>query len=161
MSFRLTVRGHKTMKDLPLYINDPDAIVYAALYNDFDAVRFLLDKGIDINTHDERGRTALIAAAEEDFAGMLKLLIERGADLNARDEDGDTALDVARFHRCTSSETILIQNNAPGRSAPSSKQASDDAIYDDFQSANAIKNLVIMIEENKKKTPNNGADPIR
>lgn len=48
-----------------------------------------------LEARDEKGRTALIAAAAAGHNGALRLLAGRGADLNARDNDGNTALMTA------------------------------------------------------------------
>lgn len=56
----------------------------------------LLDRGVDVNTRAERGRTALHLAARSASADMVEMLLERaGADVNAQTSDGKTALHYA------------------------------------------------------------------
>jgi ankyrin repeat protein len=60
-----------------------------------EIVRLLLQKGIDHNTQNKQGTSALMVAASKGKADVVNLLIEKGADLNLKDSDGATALDYA------------------------------------------------------------------
>jgi quinoprotein dehydrogenase-associated probable ABC transporter substrate-binding protein len=64
----------------------------AVLAADPERIRFLVEKGADINRHDAQGYGALQAAARNRSDRIIPLLIELGADVNGRDEDGFTAL---------------------------------------------------------------------
>jgi hypothetical protein len=56
-------------------------------------VKFMLSvNGIDVNTLDGYGRTALIFAAAGEDSEVVKLLLSAGADVNARTNGGETAL---------------------------------------------------------------------
>lgn len=55
----------------------------------------LLDTGARIDEADDRGRTALMDAAELDHAAMVDLLLARGVDKSVRDKNGLTAADIA------------------------------------------------------------------
>ncbi|NXY84142.1 RN5A ribonuclease, partial [Alcedo cyanopectus] len=57
---------------------------------------FLLDQGVDVNTKDECGKTALILAVEMQSPDLVKALLEKGeVDIDDADEEGNTALMVA------------------------------------------------------------------
>ena len=58
-------------------------------------VTFLLDKGADVEARDDRGRTALMTAAELGHAEIVELLLRHGADPRDRDTAGKSALDLA------------------------------------------------------------------
>ena len=58
-------------------------------------VGMLLDKGAAIGARDDRGRTALMMAAELDHAEIVDLLLKRGASPDVRDRDGKSAEDLA------------------------------------------------------------------
>ncbi|KAM9280746.1 2-5A-dependent ribonuclease [Cariama cristata] len=57
---------------------------------------FLLDCGVDVNSKDECGKTALILAVEMQSLDLVKALLEKGEiDIDDADEEGSTALMVA------------------------------------------------------------------
>ncbi|NXL01689.1 RN5A ribonuclease, partial [Mesembrinibis cayennensis] len=57
---------------------------------------FLLDHGVDVNSKDECGKTALILAVEMQSLDLVKALLEKGEiDIDDADEEGNTALMVA------------------------------------------------------------------
>ena len=59
------------------------------------AARLLLDAGAKIDNQDDRGRTALMIAAERNHGHMVEILLDAGADSSIRDKNGSTALDLA------------------------------------------------------------------
>lgn len=63
-------------------------------------VTMLLDRGAAIDAQDDRGRTALMTAAELGHEEVVDLLLRRGAQPGVRDQAGKTAADL------TSSEEI-------------------------------------------------------
>lgn len=58
-------------------------------------VSMLLDKGAQRDDQDDRGRTALMIAAELGHRHVVELLVARGADTALRDRDGKSARDLA------------------------------------------------------------------
>src|SRR5215510_8408439 len=73
---------------------DGDPILMtAAAVGSIDAMRFLLDKGADVNATNAFGATALIWSATD--IAKVRLLVERGANVNAAAKTGRTALFVA------------------------------------------------------------------
>jgi uncharacterized protein len=69
----------------------------ASLRGRTEIVRFLLDRGLDVNTTDSSGYTALMAACQERKSDVVQLLLERGADVNAVTRDGGA---TALFYAC-------------------------------------------------------------
>lgn len=57
--------------------------------------RFLLDLGVDINTVDIHGETALMFATRKGDKEMVKLLLDRGAKINKKNKIGLTPLMLA------------------------------------------------------------------
>lgn len=87
-------------------------LVLAARYGQLSTVRLLLDRGVDVDSRDALGRTALIAAAAEPDAGLMPLLLERGADVSLRDRDGSDALTVAVIKGRSKNVALLLDAGA-------------------------------------------------
>lgn len=84
------------------YGNDLTLLMWAAGHaNDVpeaDGVRtvdLVLQRGATVEALDNRGRSALMIAAEQDHAAIAKRLIAAGADPSRRDNEGKTAADLA------------------------------------------------------------------
>jgi uncharacterized protein len=83
------------------YGNDLTALMWAVGYEDGVGVRavesvldLLLDGGAEIDAVDDRGRTALMIAAELAHPEIVEMLIRRGASQNLRGKGGKAALDL-------------------------------------------------------------------
>src|SRR2546421_1768040 len=73
--------------------------IWGAAYGGFDdEVRFLLDRGSDVNLKTNFRSSPLMAASFAGHDSTVRLLLSRGADVNA-DRDGDTALTYGRDKR--------------------------------------------------------------
>ena len=84
------------------YANDLTVLMWASGHADdaSDAdgvalVRDLLDRGAHVDDADNRGRSALMIAAERGHAEIAKLLLAHGAEPTRRDRQGKTASDLA------------------------------------------------------------------
>ena len=62
-----------------------EAMADAARNGDAEAVKKLLDAGVDVNTKFRYGTTALSFACDRGHLDVVKLLLDRGADVNVRD----------------------------------------------------------------------------
>eukprot|EP00049_Salpingoeca_infusionum_P017431 m.352925 g.352925 ORF g.352925 m.352925 type:complete len:120 (-) comp16647_c0_seq1:3033-3392(-) len=77
---------------------DPDAeltggrcpIHYAADMGQTDVLKFLVEKGADVNKKDKHGITALLAAVWEGHASSVEYLLSVGADKTATAPDGSS-----------------------------------------------------------------------
>ena len=58
-------------------------------------IDLLLAHGAALDDADDRGRTALMIAAELGYGDIVELLLARGADRARKDKQGKTALDLA------------------------------------------------------------------
>lgn len=61
------------------------------------AMRFLLQRRVDINAQDGNGCTPVIIAAQHDQAAAVAFLVKNGADMAICDGNGDTALHWAAY----------------------------------------------------------------
>ncbi len=84
------------------YGNDLTALMWAAGHEDGvgaaaaqSVVDLLLDHGAPLDASDDRGRTALMNAAELGYPEMVDRLLRAGADRTLRDKSGKAALDLA------------------------------------------------------------------
>lgn len=94
--------------------------------NNLDEISSLLEKGADVNSKDEEGRTSLSAACmwKADYPDIIKRLIEAHADPNSTDELGDTPLLIAA---CSgNSEVINILLDAGAN--PNAKNKDGDTV---------------------------------
>ncbi|MGD0846512.1 ankyrin repeat domain-containing protein [Bradyrhizobium sp.] len=60
-------------------------------------ISYLLDAGAHIDDRDDRGRTALMIAAEGGHEEIVNLLVARGADASLKDKAGKRAADLTRL----------------------------------------------------------------
>lgn len=70
-------------------------LVYWASLGDVEQVEQSLQEGLDVNSADEEGYSALQAAAENDHLEVVKLLLSKGADIAHRSPN--TALELAEM----------------------------------------------------------------
>lgn len=76
---------------------------WAAISNQVDNARLLIQRGADVNHVDKKGMTPLLYAASIDFSdsAMIELLLKSGARADARTKEGLTAADLARKYQHT------------------------------------------------------------
>lgn len=72
-----------------------NAVITAALKQEWEVVRKLIDAGAAVETADETGLTSLMVAARQGNLEMLRTLLERDARIDFMDFEGRTALHYA------------------------------------------------------------------
>lgn len=83
---------------LPVWASDMNTqLLTAANEGKSEVVSHLLEKGADINTTDENGRTPLINASFKGDSETVKTLLDHGADTTVKDKSGSTALTLAKL----------------------------------------------------------------
>ncbi len=88
------------------------ALHVAAYFGFGDAVRFLLDRGANVNviSQNEEGKTPLHSAVERRRSELVSLLLDRGAHVGTKDAEGHTPLDLAE--RQGAGEIVRLLQNA-------------------------------------------------
>ncbi|KAI4324385.1 hypothetical protein L6164_023929 [Bauhinia variegata] len=94
-------------------------LLFMACRGDARGVEDLLNEGIDVNSIDLDGRTALHIAACEGHVDVVKLLLSRKANIDARDRWGSTAAADAKYYGNTEAYNIL---KARGAKVPKTKK---------------------------------------
>ena len=61
---------------------------------DMEKIKFLIEKGADIEAKNNYGNTPLILTSRYGHIEVVKFLIEKGADIEAKDNYGETSLIV-------------------------------------------------------------------
>lgn len=75
-------------------------------------VGLFLEKGMDVDSRDKNGATALMRAAENGHVKVVKLILSKKADTNATDKNGYTALMVAAEGRHVETIKALVSAGA-------------------------------------------------
>lgn len=75
---------------VPENLDSTMQLLFMACTGDAKGIEALLNEGIDVNSIDLDGRTALHIAACEGNVEVVKLLLSRKANINARDRWGST-----------------------------------------------------------------------
>jgi quinoprotein dehydrogenase-associated probable ABC transporter substrate-binding protein len=84
----------------------------ALIANDPERIKFLIEKGADVNKPDLQGWTPLTAAARQRHDKTIDLLVELGADPNKHDGNGMTPLAAALMRDHVPSIKALIDHGA-------------------------------------------------
>lgn len=84
----------------------------AGIGGDTDALKALIEHGVDVNRANEYGCTALMIAAFYGRDDVIKTLLDNGADVNRVDRDGNTALMLAIREGKTDAIKILLEHGA-------------------------------------------------
>lgn len=90
-----------------------EAFLRAVEEGDARVVSEFLGKGIDPNTSDQGGHTALMIASRLGHESLVALLVERKADLLRRSPQGDSALMMASLKGHLGVARILVDRGAP------------------------------------------------
>jgi ankyrin repeat protein len=90
-------------------------LLVAALMDHKDTAKALLERGAEIDTRADDGRTPLMLAASKGFADLVAFFLYQGADRSLTDNSGNTAATLASGKG--SREVASLLQNAPPPSA--------------------------------------------
>ena len=105
IAIRIT-KSNIVTTDLNISIHD------AALNGQMSRLAEGLEAGIDVNSRDQEGRTALMYAAYNGHTQAIKILIEKGGLVNLADNYGRTALMMASSGPFPATVKMLLDNQA-------------------------------------------------
>ncbi|ERN20227.1 hypothetical protein AMTRI_Chr06g178650 [Amborella trichopoda] len=88
----------KEQLTVPDNLDSTMQLLFMACRGDAKGVEDLLNEGVDVNSIDLDGRTALHITACEGHVDVVKLLLSRRANIDARDRWGSTAAADAKFY---------------------------------------------------------------
>jgi uncharacterized protein len=88
------------------------ALSVAAMEENLDKVKELLQKGADPNFQNSRGNAVLIEVARAGFTPVAKLLLDHGAKVNLQDKRGMSALMEAAAKGNLDLTKILLEKGA-------------------------------------------------
>ncbi|MBA0555306.1 hypothetical protein Golob_025496, partial [Gossypium lobatum] len=91
-------RNSQDEMSVPENLDSTMQLLFMASRGDVKGVEDLLNEGIDVNSIDLDGRTALHIAACEGHVEVVKLLLSRNANIDARDRWGSTAAADAKYY---------------------------------------------------------------
>lgn len=106
----------KTLIDAGAEFDPSGLLLLCAQQNvtDRDVVRFLRQRGADLEARDEEGLTPLLIAARHGNHRLIHHLIEYGANVNTLGPDGESALELVRRQNLPEVERFLLRNGAAG-----------------------------------------------
>uniref|UniRef100_A0A131XKV7 Putative myotrophin n=1 Tax=Hyalomma excavatum TaxID=257692 RepID=A0A131XKV7_9ACAR len=81
--------------DVNASIDGRPPLHYAADYGQADVLRYLIDKGADVNAKDKYGISPLLAAIWEGHTACVKLMVEKGASKDGRTPEGQSYMEAA------------------------------------------------------------------
>lgn len=115
-----------------------------------ELIRWLIDQGLDVNTENRFGRTALAEHANRGDTDKMKLLLECGADVEAGSHP--PLFQAAKHHRPEAIEFLLAngadlhRENRLGHGRTAFKEAIATAATDDIDSA--LKSIEVLLDAN-------------
>jgi ankyrin repeat protein/Zn-finger nucleic acid-binding protein len=96
-----------------LLAKDPRGAIFEAVQTgDIEAVRAILNKGIDINFKNDDGNTPMMHAAAAGQDEIIRILAEKQADIGARNKAGYSTIDIACRMEMYGSVKVLVELGA-------------------------------------------------
>ena len=101
----------KDGKNPHINIDNQYLIHFATSHGNRDAVRLLLDYGIDIDSTDNEENTPLLVAGKKSDKAMVEYLIDHNANADAKNNHGDTIAHIASDNNDNELVSLLASKN--------------------------------------------------
>ncbi len=88
-----------------------ESLIGAAIRGDANAVKSLLERGVDVNFQDDHGWTALMIASKNGHKKTVEMLLRHNPNVDLQNKDGWTALMHASFHGRAEIVQMLVEKN--------------------------------------------------
>lgn len=86
--------------------------MYSAVIGNIEKIKYFLERNIDVNIVDDKGKTALIHSVINNNIEIVKLLLKNGADVNIKDKRGLTAIKYAIKNKNVEIANVLTTHGA-------------------------------------------------
>jgi len=127
-------------------------LLVAALMDHKDTAKALLERGAEIDTRADDGRTPLMLAASKGYADLVSFFLQQGADRSLTDNSGNTAVALASGKG--SREVASLLQNAPPASAGGASGNSSLARFPDQKPVAASDREVLARSPGTSGAPN-------
>lgn len=95
-----------------LKVYNSKSLIEAVRKSDAASVAHFLELGVDLGAKDSAGATALMYAAQEGMADIVKLLLDHGVDVELNHADGRTPLMFATSNGHAGAAVLLLDSDA-------------------------------------------------
>ena len=134
----------------------------AAFIGDLNRVKKAVSDGLDINARNPvSGDPLLFTASLMGHTDIVSFLLEKGSDINIQNRDGNTSLHVAAFLGRAEAAELLIKNKANVHIRNLQGGSAIDNARLDWETTQAILNIIRVIEVNKAEVMAGRAKIIR
>ena len=104
-------RRHDVFEGVELKGHFGRSVLFAALDADaLEMVRYLVEKGADVNTRNTNGETVLHAAVDADAFRTVKYLVEQGADITLKNKISVHSLGIYILKMAVKNNSVALVN---------------------------------------------------
>ncbi|GBG89237.1 hypothetical protein CBR_g48945 [Chara braunii] len=139
-----------SQEEASLAVDYVDLLITGARYGDEEDVTTALAAGVNPNSVDGLGRTALHMASANGHTNIVRILIGRNADVNAKNEELNTPLHWAALNGHKGVVEVLMEANAnPAALNRYERTAVDEATQRGFQDVVNVIDLAMTLRDSQ------------
>lgn len=152
---QVTEKQQNTKKQQVMNKDGDTALHLAAMKDDLNTVKYLVEKGVEVDVKNKYGATPLHVASIRGNLEIAQFLLDHGADVNAQVVNGLTPLNWATIHDHLAMVKLLLDHCAD----VNIKEGESDAAYDfGYGRTPLISAVVACNTEIARLLLDNGAD---